>query len=77
MAKRGRKKKIAEKSRLTINLPVDLIERIKNTVYWTPGITMSSLTEVALKKTVDSLEKENGEPFPQRTEELKPGRPVM
>ena len=77
MAKRGRKKKIIDKSRLTINMSVDLIERVKNAVYWTPGITMSSLTEVALQKAVTKLEKEKGEPFPQRTEELKPGRPVM
>ena len=77
MAKRGRKKKIVEKSRLTINLSVDLIERVKNSVYWTPGLTMSSLSGMALIKAVDSLEKKNGEPFPHRKEELRPGRPVL
>ncbi len=77
MAKRGRKKKIIDKSRLTINMTVELIERVKNAVYWTPGITMSSLTELALQKTVDKLEKKNGEPFPKRAAELKPGRPVL
>lgn len=77
MAKQGRKKKKAEKSRLTINLSVDLIERVKNSVYWTPGLTMSSLSEKALIKAVDSLEKKNGEPFPHRKEELRPGRPVL
>ena len=77
MAKRGRKKKIVDKSRLTVNMPVELIERVKNSVYWTPGITMSSLTELALQKAVDQLEKKNGEPFPKRAAELQRGRPVM
>ena len=76
MARRGRKKKI-EKSRLTINLSVELIERVKNAVYWTPGLTMSSLTEKALLHAVNKLEKERGEAFPPRREELRPGRPVL
>ena len=77
MAKRGRKKKKAEKSRLTINLSVDLIERVKNAVYWTPGLTMSSLTEKALLYGVNKLEKDRGDAFPHRREELRPGRPVL
>jgi len=65
-----------EKQRLTVHLPADLIERVKNAVYWTPGLTLSGLVEEALTKAVDQLEKERGEPFPPRKEELKRGRPV-
>lgn len=77
MVRKGRKKKVAEKSRLTINLSVALIERVKNAVYWTPGLTMSSLTEKALLSSVNKLEKDRGEAFPTRREELRPGRPVL
>lgn len=77
MARRSKKRKRkggVEKSRLTINLPVKLIERVKNAVYWTPGLTMSSLSEMAFQKVIDKLEKERGAPFAHRKAELKPGR---
>jgi hypothetical protein len=35
------------KERLTVHLPVELIERIKNAVYWTPGLTLAGLAEEA------------------------------
>jgi len=64
------------KQRLTVHLPVDLIERVKNAVYWTPGLTLAALAEEALRKAVDELEKERGEPFPPRKQELRGGRPI-
>jgi len=64
------------KQRLTVNVAPDLIERIKNAVYWTPGLTLAGLTEDALSKAVDVLERERGEPFFPREQELKAGRPV-
>ena len=35
------------KDRLTVHLPVDLIEGVKNAVYWTPGLTLARLAEDA------------------------------
>lgn len=64
------------KERLTVHLPIDLINRIKNAVYWTPGLTLAGLAEIALRDVVDQLEEERGEPFPQREGELKGGRPL-
>ncbi|HXF91669.1 MAG TPA: hypothetical protein VNK46_02840 [Nitrospiraceae bacterium] len=64
-----------EKRRLTLNLPADLLERLRNTVYWTPGLTMAKLVTDAVSDALDRLERRNGEPFPPRMEELKPGRP--
>jgi hypothetical protein len=64
------------KERLTVHLPLDLIDRVKNAVYWTPGLTLAGLAEQALAKTVDRLEKERGEPYPHRRSELKGGRPL-
>ena len=58
------------------NLPVEVIERVRNAVYWTPGMTLAGLTEDALSAYVDALEAERGEPFPQRQGQLKLGRPL-
>lgn len=66
----------AIKERLTVHLSVTLIDRVKNTVYWTPGLTLASLAETALQQLVDQLEKQRGEPFPPRRENLKGGRPL-
>lgn len=64
------------KRRLTVHLPLALIERVKNCVFWTPGLTLAALAETALSKAVDQREKERGEPFPLRGGELKGGRPL-
>lgn len=64
------------KERLTVHLPVDLIDRVKNAVYWTPGLTLASLAEEALAAAVEKLERQRGEPFPPRKAELKGGRPL-
>ena len=64
------------KERLTVHVPVELIDRVKNIVYWTPGLTLARLAEEALMREVEKREKERGEPFPHRAEELKGGRPL-
>ena len=64
------------KERLTIHVPVPLIERVKNAVFWTPGLTLADLGARALEEYVTQLETENGGPFEQRRHELKGGRPM-
>lgn len=64
------------KERLTVHLPVDLIDRVKNAVYWTPGLTLAALAEDALRARVEDLETDRGEAFPARPEPLKGGRPL-
>ncbi len=66
----------ASKQRITVQISVDVIERLKNAVYWTPGLTLASLAEEAFSKAVDELENEREAPFPKRKEELKTGRPL-
>jgi predicted DNA binding CopG/RHH family protein len=65
-----------KKQRITVQISEDVIERVKNAVYWTPGLTLASLAENAFSKAVNALEKERGGPFPKRKEELKTGRPI-
>jgi hypothetical protein len=64
------------KERLTVHLPIDLIDRVKNAVYWTPGLTLAGLAEEAFSAHVDRLKKKSGKPFPPRRSELKGGRPM-
>ena len=57
---------------ISINLPVDLIEDIKDIVYWNPSNTISSFAEEALKYYIDHSsfvrQKRNGN--------IKRGRPL-
>ncbi len=62
------------KERMTFHLPVEVMERAKNAVYWTPGLTLADLAAQALTDAVDRLEKKKGEPFPPRKADLKGGR---
>ena len=64
------------KERLTVHLPVDQLDRVKNAVYWTPGLTLAALTERALAEAMIQLEAERGALYPPRREELKGGRPL-
>lgn len=64
------------KLRLTVQVHSEVLERVKNAVYWTPGLTLAALAEEALIKAVDALEKKCGKEFPTRAEELKGGRPL-
>ena len=64
------------KERMTFHLPVEVMERAKNAVYWTPGLTLAELAAQALTDAVDRLEKKKREPFPPRKAALKGGRPM-
>jgi predicted DNA binding CopG/RHH family protein len=62
------------KQRITVQISNDIIERVKNAVYFTPGLTLAYFAEQAFSKSVDLLEREK--PFPQRDKELRTGRPI-
>lgn len=70
------RQKSSKKQRITVQISEDVIERVKNAVYWTPGLTLASLAEEAFSKAVDRLEDEREATFPKRKEELKTGRPI-
>ena len=65
-----------EKERITLHLTKQLIERMKNCVYWTPGLTLAALGEEALQEKIEAIEKKRGEPFPPRSGRLPVGRPM-
>ena len=65
------------KQRFTAKLPIEIIERARNAVYWTPGLTLAQLVANSLSHALDDLEAQRGEPFPPRQHELSPGRPIQ
>ncbi|HEV3459842.1 MAG TPA: hypothetical protein VHG32_25125 [Thermoanaerobaculia bacterium] len=62
--------------RLTINLPPAVLERARDAVYHSPGLTLSGLSATAINREVDRLEQQRGEPFPARNGPIRTGRPV-
>jgi|GEM_PF-779883 len=65
------------KQRITLHLSVELIDRVKNAVYWEPGLTIAGFAEKALEKAIDKMEKEKGASYPTRHDyRLKGGRPI-
>jgi len=65
-----------EKTRITTYLPVDLIDRVRDAVFWTPGMTVAQFMEDACTAYLQKLEKARGGPFEARTAQVKRGRPV-
>ncbi len=66
-----------QKTRVTIHVSVDLIDRVKNAVYWEPGLTLTGFAEKAFEKELKKMEREWGEAYPERDEKkLKGGRPL-
>ena len=73
---RQKRKEKVRKIRSTFHLPMELLERARDAVYWTPGLTLSSLCEAGLRSEIVNLERKRGEAFPKRAGDLKAGRPV-
>jgi hypothetical protein len=65
----------SRKQRVTITLPVALLERLRNAVYWTGHGTLARLIADALGDAVAQMEQANGQAFPKRLAPLKRGRP--
>lgn len=65
-----------KKLRVGVQLPAELIERARDAVYWTPGLTLNKLAEIAFSQTLECLETLRGNPFPPRTGSLPVGRQV-
>ncbi len=70
-----KKEKLAKKQRITVQIPEEIIDRVKNAVY-EERITLAQFMEEALEETLKRLEKQRGAPYPKRRAELKPGRPL-
>lgn len=76
---RGAKLRATEEAsprgRITVQLSADTIDRLRNAVYWTPGVTLAGIVEACLVETVARMEEARGDRFPKRERSLAPGRP--
>jgi hypothetical protein len=65
----------AGKERMTVQINKDILEGVKDIVYW-ERTTVAQFVEKALEAALINFEKKNGEPYPKRKAQLKPGRPM-
>ena len=66
--------------RMTFHVDRETAERLRNAVYWTGAfVTLSGTARDALRAAVQRLEEQfnDGEPFPDRDDELKGGNPNL
>jgi hypothetical protein len=62
------------KEKITVVVPDDLLERVRNAAWWKRK-SLATLAEEGLRLVVERLERQNGGPFEPREEPLRPGRP--
>jgi hypothetical protein len=67
----------SRKVRLTVNLPQDLVEQMRDAVYWTPGLTLAWLIARAMRTSLTELRSTDQGPFPKRSKPLRAGRPRL
>ena len=63
--------------RLTVSLPGDLVDRLRNAVYWSPDLTLAWLIARSLRASLSDLETSRQGPFPKRMMALRSGRPRL
>jgi hypothetical protein len=63
--------------RLTVNLPSDLVEQMRDAVYWTPGLTLAWMIARSVRTSLIELEQAHQGPFPKRSKPLRAGRPRL
>ena len=63
--------------RLTVSLPSDLVDRLRDAVYWSPSLTLAWLIAQSLGTSLTEMESLRQGPFPKRTNALRAGRPRL
>ena len=63
--------------RLTVSLPSDLVDRLRDAVYWSPSLTLAWLIAQSLRTSLREMESLRQGPFPKRTNALRAGRPRL
>jgi hypothetical protein len=70
-------RKVTRMVRLTVNLPSELVEQMRDAVYWTPGLTLAWMIARAVRASLTELETVHQGPFPRRLKPLRAGRPRL
>lgn len=64
------------KERLTFLFSIDVVEKLRDAAFWSPGETMAGIVDRAIRTELANMEKKRGGPFPERSANVKVGRPV-
>jgi hypothetical protein len=70
------KPKAPKRQKATVNVRLDLMERVKNAAYYVPGLTVTAIVEMGLLHALEQIEQKNGGAFKPRDQELVGGRPL-
>jgi hypothetical protein len=62
---------------LTVSLPGDLVDRLRDAVYWSPDLKLAWLIVQSLRVSLADLETARQGPFPKRIMALRAGRPRL
>lgn len=63
--------------RVTVSIPGDLVDRLRDAVYWSPSLTLAWLVAQSLRTSLTEMESLRQCPFPKRTKALRAGRPRL
>jgi hypothetical protein len=63
--------------RLTVSLPGDLVDRLRDAVYWSPSLKLAWLIAQSLRTSLTEMESLRQGPFPKRKNALRAGRPRL
>jgi hypothetical protein len=63
--------------RLTVGLPGDLVDRLRDAVYWSPSLTLAWVIAQSLRDSLTEMESLRQGPFPKRPNALRAGRPRL
>lgn len=67
---------VTGKQKIAVQLPSELVEKARDAVYWTPGMTLNRLAQIALSQTLECMEALRGVLFPPRGGNLSTGRQI-
>jgi hypothetical protein len=61
--------------RVTVIVEPEVMETVRDAVFWTPGETIAGLVERAIMAEIRTMETARGAAFPHRTKSIRMGRP--
>jgi hypothetical protein len=62
-------------ARLTLVMRAELLERVRNAAFWSPGETLAAIGHRGITAELARMERQNGGKFPPRTKPNRIGRP--
>jgi len=65
------------KKTVSFHMDTSVVERLRDAVFYTPGLCMGDAVEAGIDRILNELEEMRGEPFPRRRGAVKLGCPIL